>query len=158
MTIHLAIYEEIHIVHKIMMDAFYEYKDTVPPSSALEETIESIQDAWKQQQELAGIYILNQTPVGMIRFSVQKNNIYFFRLSVHPDHRGKGIAKELLHWLEDYAKKYNKKYITCKVRATIPKNIKLYESVGYQVYEEDIVYKKDGTSVKTISMKKPLFV
>ncbi|WP_237741424.1 GNAT family N-acetyltransferase [Bacillus bingmayongensis] len=87
-----------------------------------------------------------------------ENSIYFFRLSVHPDHRSKGIAKELLHWLEDYAKKYKKKYVTCKVRANIPKNIRLYESVGYQVYEEDIVHKKDDTSVKTVFMKKLLIV
>ncbi|CAN7765697.1 GNAT family N-acetyltransferase [Paenibacillus sp. LjRoot153] len=51
------------------------------------------------------------------------NSLYFYRLSVSPEARGKGIAKSILNWLEEYAKKHGKSEIVCRVRMSIPKNI-----------------------------------
>lgn len=44
--------------------------------------------------------------------------------------------------------------ILCKVRKTVPKNIQLYSSIGYEVYDEKIVHKPDGINIKVVSMKK----
>ena len=46
--------------------------------------------------------------------------------------------------------------ILCKVRMTVPKNIKLYSSIGYRIYDEEIVHKPNGITIKVVSMEKEL--
>ena len=50
-----------------MIQAFMEYKDEVPPSSALEETCESISIALEGIEKALICYLYNK-PVGMVRF------------------------------------------------------------------------------------------
>jgi ribosomal protein S18 acetylase RimI-like enzyme len=92
----------------------------------------------------------------MIRFQFKENGIYFYRLSVVPEQQGKGIAKGILIWLEDYANSNLEPFIFCKVRMTVPKNIKLYHSLEYYIYDEEIVHKTNRIGVKVVSMKKEL--
>ncbi|MFS0781466.1 GNAT family N-acetyltransferase [Bacillus sp. 1P06AnD] len=92
------------LVHDLMNQAFMEYKDEVPPSSALEETVESITIALEGNEQ-ALICYLNNKPIGMVRFQVKNNHVYFSRLSVLPEKQGIGIAKALLKALEEYATK-----------------------------------------------------
>lgn len=37
---------------------------------------------------------------------------------------------------------------------SVPKNIQLYSSIGYAVYDEDILHKPNGINVKVVTMKK----
>jgi len=39
---------------------------------------------------------------------------------------------------------------------TVPKNIKLYSSIGYGVYDEEVVHKPNGIDIKVVSMMKKL--
>ncbi|WP_406565372.1 GNAT family N-acetyltransferase [Bacillus solitudinis] len=77
-------------------------------------------------------------------------------MSVIPDKQGKGIAKKILKSLEDYANKIDVTTILCKVRMRVPKNIQLYSSIGYDVYDEEVVHKPNGINIKVVSMKKEL--
>ena len=92
----------------------------------------------------------------MVRFQVKKDHIYFSRLSVIPEKQGLGIAKALLKKLEEYAIKKELTKIQGKVRMNVPRNINLYNSVGYKVYDEEIVHKPNGINIKVIAMKKQL--
>ena len=38
----------------------------------------------------------------------------------------------------------------------VPRNITLYNSVGYKVYDEEIVHKPNGITIKVVAMKKQL--
>ena len=38
----------------------------------------------------------------------------------------------------------------------VPRNSNLYNSVGYKVYDEEIVHKPNGINIKVVSMKKQL--
>ncbi|WP_310200477.1 GNAT family N-acetyltransferase [Neobacillus niacini] len=67
-----------------------------------------------------------------------------------------GIAKKLINSLEDYAKDKEIPTLLCKVRLTVPKNINLYSSVGFKVYNEEVVHKPNGINIKVVSMKKQL--
>jgi ribosomal protein S18 acetylase RimI-like enzyme len=91
-----------------------------------------------------------------VRFKTDKSSLYFFRLSVCPEARGKGIAKSMLSWLENYAKEYGKTEIWCRVRMSLPQNIQLYKSVGYIVFKEEVVTNPNGFPVKTVVMKKEI--
>lgn len=143
------------LIHNLMINAFMEYKDEAPPSSALEETVQSISAALEDGEQ-ALISYADDEPVGMVRFRLKENSVYFYRLSVNPEKQGQGIAKAILRSLEDYANQKGKPKIQCKVRMTVPKNIKLYSSIGYSIYDEEVVHKPNGMNIKVVSMMKQL--
>lgn len=143
------------LIHDLMIKAFLEYKDVEPPSSALEETVESVATALKDGEQSLISYVDDEA-VGMVRFRLKENAVYFYRLSVIPEKQGQGIAKKILRSLEDYAKQNDKPTMLCKVRMNVSKNIKLYSSMGYSIYDEEAVHKPNGTSVKVVSMMKQL--
>nr|WP_304220257.1 GNAT family N-acetyltransferase [Fredinandcohnia onubensis] len=153
MEIKLADESDAPIIHELMIKAFMEYKDEVPPSSALKETVESISTALKDNEKGLIAYV-GEKPVGMVRFQIKENELYFFRLSVIPEEQGQGIAKKVLKCLEDYAKDKEIPKLLCKVRMAVPKNIMLYSSIGYSVYDEEIVHKPNGINIKVVSMIK----
>ena len=155
MKIVLAEVTDAPIIHDLMIKAFMEYKDEVPPSSALEETVETISTAL-EDGEKAFIGYIGDEPVAMVRFRLNDNGVYFYRLSVIPEKQGQGIAKEIIKSLDDYAKQNGKSTIRCKVRMTLPKNIQLYSSIGYRIYGEEVVHKPNGINIKVVSMKKQL--
>lgn len=152
--IRLAGLEDAHLVHAVMMAAFEEYRHIDIPSSALSETVHSIQESLSHNKEQACLYIQNEPPIGSARFKLNEDSLYFSRLSICPQERGKGIAKSMLSWIETYARQHGKRTIRCQVRMSVPQNIKLYESVGYEICGEEIVVKPNGSEVKTVFMKK----
>ncbi|GAE27804.1 hypothetical protein JCM9140_3964 [Halalkalibacter wakoensis JCM 9140] len=141
------------VIHHVMIQAFTEYKDETPPSSALEETVQSVAESL-QKGERALMVFEGKEPVGMVRFQVTKEGLYFYRLSVIPEKQGQGIAKKMLYGLEDLVKKEQLSTILCKVRMTVPKNIQLYRSIGYEISDEEIVHKPNGQQVSVVTMKK----
>jgi ribosomal protein S18 acetylase RimI-like enzyme len=155
-VIRLANAEDAHLIHQIMVLAFEEYRNMDVPSSALNETISSIEESLKKGSEKALLCFRDGIPVGSVRFKTDKNSLYFFRLSVCPEARGKGIAKSMLSWLENYAKEYGKTEIWCRVRMSLPQNIQLYKSVGYIICKEEVVTNPNGFPVKTVVMKKEI--
>lgn len=152
--IRLAKAEDASLVHVVMMAAFEEYRYIDIPSSALSETVHSIQESLSHNKEQACLYIENETPIGSARFKLNEDFLYFSRLSVCPEARGKGVAKSMLSWLETYARQHGKGEVRCQVRMSAPQNIKLYESIGYKICGEEIVVQLNGSEVKTVFMQK----
>ena len=155
LEIQLAKTTDAPIIHDLMMQAFMVYKNEIPPSSALEETIQSITTALENDEQAVIGYMANK-PVAMVRFQVKEDCLYFYRLSVIPEKQGQGIAKDILKALEVYALEREKSLIQCKVRMAVPKNIALYQSVGYEIYDEEVVYKLNGSIVNVVAMMKRL--
>ncbi|MGV3464521.1 MAG: GNAT family N-acetyltransferase [Heyndrickxia sp.] len=152
MEIKSAEVSDASLIHDLMMKAF---KEVAPPSSALEETVDSISNALKDKENGLIAYV-EEKPVGMVRFQIVENGLYFYRLSVLPEYQGKGIAKKILTSLEDYAKQKEIPTLLCKVRLAISKNIQLYRSMDYRIYDEEIVHKPNGIKIKTVSMMKQI--
>ncbi|WP_342744306.1 GNAT family N-acetyltransferase [Bacillus alkalicellulosilyticus] len=103
MLIQSATSAQAPVIHELMIKAFMEYKNETPPSSALEETVQSVLEAM-EKGEKALIAIEENSPVGMVRYQLKAEGLYFYRLSVIPEKQGWGIAKKLLKSLEEYAK------------------------------------------------------
>ncbi|WP_342515183.1 GNAT family N-acetyltransferase [Sporosarcina sp. FSL K6-1522] len=143
------------VIHDLMIQAFMAYQNETPPSSALEETVQSISEALENGEQALIGYLADE-PVAMVRFRVESDSLYFYRLAVIPNKQGQGIAKRLLKSLEMYALEQGKPAIQCKVRMTLPKNIALYQSIGYKVSDEETVYKPNGLTVPVITMTKQL--
>lgn len=155
MIIKFAKFSDAPIIHDLMIKAFSEYKNAVPPSSALDETVQSITTDIKNGEQCIIGYLDNQ-PVGMVRFQLQEVGLYFFRLSVIPEKQGKGIAKKLLNFLEDYAKEKELPAILCKARENVPRNIYLYQSLGYEIIDEELLQKDNGIKYKIVTLFKRL--
>lgn len=155
MIIKFAKTTDAAVIHDLMIKSFMEYKNETPPSSALDETVQTVSEAIGKGEK-ALIAFEENKPVGMVRFQLINEGLYFFRLSVIPEKQGKGIAKNILKSLEDYANKVGVSTIVCKVRMAVQKNIQLYSSIGYAVYEEEIVHRPNGIKIKVVSMKKEL--
>jgi len=84
--IRLASIEDAHLIHKIMLSTFEEYRNSEVPSGHL----------IKDESEQALLYYKDGIPVGTVRFRVDNNSLYFFRLSVCPEARRRGIAKKVM--------------------------------------------------------------
>lgn len=150
-----SIINDVHTNLKIQLSAFAEYQDDLHPSSALDETIGQI-----EQELLNGSQILigtiNEQPVATVRFQIQEQALYFYRLSVLPKEQGNGYAKKLVAALENYAKKQNLNEVQCNVRYNVPRNLYLYASLDYEIIDEFDVIKSCGASIKTVTMAKKL--
>lgn len=155
MDIRFAEHSDAPIIHDLMIRAFSEYKNEIPPSSALEETVQSISTALNEgEQSIIGF--IDNVPVAMVRFQIKDEGLYFYRLSVVPERQGQGIAKELLKLLEEYAIQQKLPTIFCKVRMNVPRNIYLYQSLGYKITGEEVVNRPNNIQFKVVTMKKEL--
>lgn len=140
------------ILH-IMLQAYDEYKTQEVPSSALKETAEMITEEM-QNGELALIGYVDGQEAAMVRFKATKDALYFYRLSVIPAYQGKGLAKDLLAFLEQYAKEQLIPEIWCKVRMNVPRNMRLYQSIGYSISKEEIAVNPNGYEMGVATMSK----
>ncbi|WEG14428.1 GNAT family N-acetyltransferase [Pullulanibacillus sp. KACC 23026] len=155
-SIKLGTGQEIDLAHGLMRAAFEEYRYLDVPSSALIEPIDQLKEAYQNGKEQFILCSLDEQVVGSSRFQLKEEGLYFSRLSVTPKARGKGLAKAMLLWLEDYAKNLGKTKIECRVRLSLPKNILLYKSLGYQVILEERVISASGREVMTVVMVKEI--
>ncbi|MBD7936332.1 GNAT family N-acetyltransferase [Cytobacillus sp. Sa5YUA1] len=153
MLIKPATSDDAAIITEIMQVAFREYNN--PPASALIETTEEVRSALENGEQSLICYD-QDIPVAMVRLKFTNKELYFYRLSVLPTYQRKGIAKLLLKELESYAGNYVVTQLVCKVRMTAPKNILLYQSVGYEIFDQVIVRKANGVEIPVVHMKKQI--
>lgn len=143
-------------IYSLMMEAFEEYRAAVPPSSALDETIDSVREALQGGQG-AAILMEDGRPTAMVRYEIEGEAIHFFRLSVVPSRRRRGYAKQLVKWIEHLAVSKGLNYARCKVRQTVQNNVMMYENMGYEIVDQELVVRPGGT-VKTLHLEKKLGV
>ena len=92
MRIKFAEVSDAPLIYDLMIKAFIEYKDEVPPSSALEETVQSISNALKDSEQGLIGYV-NDEPVGMVRFQIKDNAIYFIDYQLFLKNKVKELQK-----------------------------------------------------------------
>lgn len=155
MAVQIELSKNPEIIHRIMIKAFWEYHEAEPPSSALAETVELVAEDLRSNGQ-ALLMRENNKPIAMVRFFISDKTMTVYRLAVIPEKQGRGLAKQLLQALEEFAYEHGVKIIFCKVRATVPKNLHLYRSVGFETYEESAVTNKNGKPVQVVSMKRLL--
>lgn len=147
---------DIVIAHKLMKEAFEEYRYLDVPTSAINEPIDTLMDSFRDGLEKFIICYIDGNPLGSLRFITKDQTLYFSRVSVPPYARGRGIAKSMLSWLEDYAKKEGMQKLQCKVRSSLTSNVRLYQSIGYTVTKEELVMNADNFPVSIVVMEKLL--
>ncbi|MBO9599044.1 MAG: GNAT family N-acetyltransferase, partial [Cohnella sp.] len=154
-SIRQAAPEDADTIHALMLMSFEEYRASIPPSSALEETSESILEALQSGSESAAILYEDDVAVAMVRYKFEGDAIAFFRLSVIPSKRRRGYAKRLVKWIEHQGTAKGMNASRCKVRQTVQNNVRMYQDMGYEILDTELVVRPTGT-VKALSMEKSL--
>lgn len=154
-TIRPANPEDANTIHTLMMLAFEEYRQTVPPSSALEETSEGILNELRSGNESAAILYEDDVAVAVVRYKFEGDAITFFRLSVIPTKRRRGYAKKLVKWIELQGTTKGMNVSRCKVRQTVQNNVRMYQDLGYEIVDQELVVRPTG-SVKALTLEKSL--
>lgn len=126
--------EDAPLVHHIMRAAFLEYADRLrPPTGALSESVEDV------ERFLVGggaiLAWLGSTPVGTARYEPSGAGLYVGRVSILPAYRRRGIATALMRHIERESKEEGRAFIKVGVRKSLPGNLALYQSLGYEVVE-----------------------
>lgn len=154
-SIRQALPEDADTIHSLMLISFDEYRSSIPPSSALEETSEGILEALRNGSESAAILYEDDVAVAMVRYKFEGDAIYFFRLSVIPSKRRRGYAKKLVKWIERQGTSKGMNASRCKVRQTVQNNVRMYQDMGYEIIDTELVVRPTG-SVKALTLEKSL--
>lgn len=155
LTIRPANPADADTIHALTQAAYREYQTDPAPSSALNETAREVREAMYSGAWSAAIVEAGEVLAGAVRFKADARGIYFFRLAVHPDHRGRGVAQAILAWLEEEARRRHAHRVWCQVRLIIPRNVALYERNGFVITEKHVVL-RNGIEVPTATMEKRL--
>ena len=144
--------EHAAVVRELMLAAFAEYEAVLTvPSSAMWESVEDVAG----HLTLGGAVLarVGGEPVGSGRFELRPDHVYLGRLSVTPAHRGKGIGAAMMSAMEEHARILGQREARISVRVLLPKNIRLYERLGYV---ETARYKHERGEETIVDMAKRL--
>jgi ribosomal protein S18 acetylase RimI-like enzyme len=119
-----------------MQRAFAEYVGVLPvDSGATSETLEDVLAVMRQGG--AVLAFLGGEAVGCARFKRDGQDLYVARVSVLPAYRRRGVASSMMRFLELQAASLGHAAIRIGVRNSLPSNIGLYQSLGYELVSID---------------------
>lgn len=130
-TIRPATFADANLLSELIMAAFSAYPMSLnPPSGALKETPDAIRE--KLADHGACIAVIGDTPVGCVLYTPEPGNaLYLGRLAVHPDWRGRGIARTLVAYVEDEARRRGFDRLRLSVRIALTDNHRLFAACGF---------------------------
>ena len=101
----------------------------IPP---LKSNIEEMENEMKEKQIFKAVF--KDKIIGSIRGYEKDNICYIEKIIVHDDYQNIGIGKKLISYIESYYK--NCKNYKLFTGSKSEKNLKLYQKLGYEIYEE----------------------
>jgi ribosomal protein S18 acetylase RimI-like enzyme len=143
--IKLATNEQLHDVHRIMREAFEEYRGKlIPESGALSEEVEDTRNKLSKQGGAILVWD-EELQVGSAQYVFKDEYMYIGRVSIIKQARGQGLGKAIMSYLEELAKGRGVNETQIEVRLSLPANIAFYTQLGYTVVEaRDYPDKTDG--------------
>ncbi|MEP7279814.1 MAG: GNAT family N-acetyltransferase [Bacteroidota bacterium] len=108
-----------------LRNRYQEYQDIFTPLNKMDNTVKVIV-AYNENQALG---------CGALRPMQEEHTIELKRMFVHPSSRGRGISKELLKELENWAIEQGNTSILLETGIRQPEAIALYQQSGYTVTE-----------------------
>lgn len=126
--------DDAPLVYRIMRESFAEYDGVLQPQSgANRETLEDVQAA--MQQGGAVLAWMGDVPAASARYRLDDDALYVGRVSVLPDYRRRGIGKAVMRYMEQVARRHGYSRVRVGVRMSLPANVALYQSLGYEIAE-----------------------
>lgn len=121
-----------------------------PPSGALSETVETVNE--KLQQGRCFLGVSEDGPVACVFARKDGDDMYLYRLAVLPNYRGSGMGVALTRKVEDYAAQTGLKRVRLGTRLAVARNIRYYERLGYK-HTEDGVHPVTGKAFYAVMVK-----
>ncbi|TPN87784.1 GNAT family N-acetyltransferase [Aquimarina algicola] len=115
----------------------YQWNEHYPTKEKFQKDIE-LQELYilEKQGQIIGTIVLTEIIDEEYRsvtwITQNNNNLYIHRLAIHPEYWGKGYAQQLMDFGENYAKDNNYQSIRLDTFSQNQRNIKFYETRGYQ--------------------------
>lgn len=139
-TIAQADMSDIEAVHKYLNVIFALKLDTIflrPNGMSLEEVTTWIEDSVNSKNKVFLIAKTQNEVVGNLKFAcyprLENQHRGEFGMSIHPDHRRKGLGRRLIEELETWAQGNGILKIELKVWSNNAIALNLYNKLGYQV-------------------------
>ncbi len=136
--------------HAMEQKGIYQWNEHYPSQKAFEEDLKRAElYVLEKEGAIIGTIVIS-THMDAEYIPIQwstpnENNIYIHRLSVHPNHQGKGYARQLMDFAEAFAKKNRCTAIRLDTFSENKKNQLFYETRGYQKLG-DIYFPKQSTA------------
>ena len=127
-------------------------RPTTPPSGAMKETVSTI----LEHLGLGGGAVVEKGGmlVGAVLWNEEKGGLYVGRLSVHPEHRRRGIAAALMTEAEREARRRGLATLRLGVRLALEDNRRFFASCGFT---ETTLHRHEGFSEPTwVTMERRL--
>lgn len=132
---------ELHMLTKscaayLIENEIFQWNENYPSKEILKNDIK-LEQIWKleKQNKVVGIIVLSEIEdeeYKNVKWLTQNSkNIYVHRLAVHPNFQGKGFAKELMNFAENFAQTNNYDSIRLDTFSQNKKNQKFYENRKY---------------------------
>jgi ribosomal protein S18 acetylase RimI-like enzyme len=120
-----------------MVAAFAELAETLPVASgAHSETVEDVLGVMAQGG--AVLCFADEEAIGSARYRLEDaDTMYVGRVAVLPAQRRRGVASAMMRFLEDLAASLGRRRVLIGVRDSLPSNIRLYQSLGYELVSVD---------------------
>ncbi len=116
-----------------MCRAFAEYRGVLPvESGATHETLDDVRAAIADGGAVLA-FDQDLQAVGSARFRPEGDDLYVARVSVLPALRRMGVASAIMRFLEGVARDRHKLALRIGVRDSLPSNVGLYQSLGYEL-------------------------
>lgn len=117
----------VSVIHR----AFGQYEGSLtPPSGALHETAATVVARLDAEQCILACD--GPTPVGCVFYKRVGEQLYFGRLAVLPERRGRGVAQRLVAEVEAAGRADGLAAVTLGVRIALPRNVSMFAALGYR--------------------------
>jgi len=120
----------------MVKNGIYQWNEHYPSKKTFENDIERSElFVLEKNHEIIGIVVISSLmdkeyiPIQWL--TPNTKNVYIHRLSVHPNQQGKGYARKLMDFAENYAKKHNFVSVRLDTFSQNIRNQKFYETRGY---------------------------
>lgn len=119
------------VAHDVTQRAFAEYARFEHPSSVLGEAVADVRAAIVGGGML--LARIESDVVGVVRHRVVDDSLFFTRLAVLPEARGRGVARALLKRLDALARERGLTSLTLTARSQQPDNRPFWRALGFEI-------------------------
>ena len=131
LQLRLARQDEAAAILAVVHRAFAQYDRTlVPQSGAARETVETV--TARLARENCVMALREERLVGCLFYEHLGDHLYFGRLAVLPEERGRGVARRLVGEVEAVALAAGIATVALDVRIALPGNAALFAALGYR--------------------------
>lgn len=146
--------DDADLLRDIIHAAFAAYAEKDAPSGAMLETAASLRAELEGSTRAVAV-LVDGRAVGAMKVRVSRARaLEMARVSVVPSARGRGLARALIDWADEEARRLSLRAIGCTVRADETGNIALYEHLGLEISARGVHQSLTGRVLEVVQMRR----